>query len=282
MMKKNALGRGLDALMPEIDIQGNNVIDIAVTDIDPNPSQPRRTFDEETLSALADSIRGVGVLQPILVRKSGKRYQIIAGERRFRAARIAGYRNVPCIVRDYTREEELEAALIENLQRENLNPIEEAEAVQRLMKECGYTQEAAAQRLGKSRPGVANLLRLLTLPEDIKLLIVEGKLSEGHGRVLAGVDRIAFKRELAEKTVREGLSVRALEKIASEKKEEIKPKAVPPIDPDIKAFEENLHRAFGARSRVQGGLDNGRIIISYRNREELETIYDAVEKLINE
>lgn len=282
MMKKNALGRGLDALMPEIDIQGNNVIDIAVTDIDPNPNQPRRTFDEEALSALADSIRGVGVLQPILVRKSGKRYQIIAGERRFRAARIAGYRNVPCIVRDYTREEELEAALIENLQRENLNPIEEAEAVQRLMKECGYTQEAAARRLGKSRPGVANLLRLLTLPEDIKLLIVEGKLSEGHGRVLAGVDRIAFKRELAEKTVREGLSVRALEKIVSEKKEEIKPKAVPPIAPEIKAFEENLHRAFGARSRVQGGLDNGRIIISYRNREELETIYDAVEKLINE
>lgn len=279
-MKKNALGRGLDALMPEIDIQGGNVVDIAITDLDPNPNQPRRTFDEGALAALAESIRGVGVLQPVLVKQAGMRYQIIAGERRFRAARIAGYKTVPCIVRDYTREEQLEAALIENLQRENLNPMEEAEAVQRLMKECGYTQENAAQRLGKSRPAVANLLRLLTLPEDIRQLIQEGKLSEGHGRVLAGVERIARKRELAEKTVREGLSVRALEKLAAEKKQE-KSKAAPAPLPEIKAFEENLHRAFGARSQIQGGLDSGRIVISYRNRVELDAIYEAVERLLN-
>lgn len=278
-MKKNALGRGLDALMPEIDVTGGNVVDISVADLDPNPSQPRRVFDEAALAALADSIRGVGVLQPILVRQSGARYQIIAGERRFRAARIAGYKTVPCIVRDYTREEQLEAALIENLQREDLNPMEEAEAVQRLMKDLHYTQETAAQRLGKSRPAVANLLRLLTLPEDVRQLIAEGKLTEGHGRVLAGVERVARKRELAEKTVREGLSVRALEKLAQEKPR-IKPQAAAPVLPEIRAFEESLHRAFGARSQIQGGLDAGRIVISYKNRVELEAIYEAVERLL--
>ena len=277
-MKKNALGRGLDALLPEIDLAGGAVVDIATSDIDPNPNQPRRSFDEESLSQLADSIKEIGVLQPILVQEKKGRYQIVAGERRFRAARLAGLRTIPAIVRTFSAKEQLEAALIENLQREDLNAIEEAQAVRHLMDQCDYTQEMAAQRLSKSRPAVANLLRLLTLPDDVQQLIREGKLSEGHGRVLAGVGAVARKRELAEKTVREGLSVRALEKLAAEKPKKAKP-AVRPL-PEFAAFEESMLRAFGAPARVQGDLKNGKIILSYRNRTELDAIFEAVERLL--
>jgi ParB family chromosome partitioning protein len=277
-MKKSALGRGLDALLPEIDISGGQVSDIAITDIDPNPDQPRRDFNEESLGQLADSIREVGVLQPILVQQKKGRYQIIAGERRFRAARLAGHQRIPAIVRDFSAEEKMEAALIENLQREDLNPLEEAQAVRALMDKCGYTQEKAAQRLGKSRPAVANLLRLLTLPEDIKQLVLSGKLSEGHGRVLAGVEGVARKRELAEKTVRQSLSVRQLEQLAAAKPAAIKPPARP--QPEFREFEENLLRAFGARTRIKGDLESGKIIISYKNRTELDAIYEAVERLL--
>lgn len=277
-MKKSALGRGLDALLPEIDISGGQVSDILITDIDPNPEQPRRAFSEEALKELADSIRELGVLQPILVQQKKGRYQIIAGERRFRAARLAGHQRIPCIVRDFSEEEKMEAALIENLQREDLNPMEEAQAVRSLMDKCGYTQEKAAQRLGRSRPAVANLLRLLTLPEDVKGLILAGKLTEGHGRVLAGVEGVARKRELAEKALRQSLSVRQLEQLAAAKP--FKPKPLVRPQPEFRAFEENLLRAFGARTRIQGDLESGKIIISYKNRTELDAIYEAVEKLI--
>ncbi len=277
-MKKSALGRGLDALLPEIDISGGQVSDILISDIDPNPQQPRRDFNEQALQELADSIKELGVLQPILVQQNKGRYQIIAGERRFRAARLAGHQRIPCIVRDFSDEEKMEAALIENLQREDLNPMEEAQAVRALMDKCGYTQEKAAQRLGRSRPAVANLLRLLTLPEDIKQLIQEGKLTEGHGRVLAGVEGVARKRELAEKAIRQSLSVRQLEQLAAAKPAKVKPVSRP--QPEFKEFEENLLRAFGARAHIKGDLDSGKIVISYKNRTELDAIYEAVERLL--
>lgn len=277
-MKKSALGRGLDALLPEIDISGGQVSDILISDIDPNPQQPRRDFNEQALQELADSIKELGVLQPILVQQNKGRYQIIAGERRFRAARLAGHQRIPCIVRDFSDEEKMEAALIENLQREDLNPMEEAQAVRALMDKCGYTQEKAAQRLGRSRPAVANLLRLLTLPEDIKQLIQAGKLTEGHGRVLAGVEGVARKRELAEKALRQSLSVRQLEQLAAAKPTKAKP--VARSQPEFKEFEENLLRAFGARAHIKGNLDSGKIVISYKNRTELDAIYEAVERLL--
>lgn len=277
-MKKSALGRGLDALLPEIDISGGQVSDILISDIDPNPQQPRRDFNEQALQELADSIKELGVLQPILVQQNKGRYQIIAGERRFRAARLAGHQRIPCIVRDFSDEEKMEAALIENLQREDLNPMEEAQAVRALMDKCGYTQEKAAQRLGRSRPAVANLLRLLTLPEDIKQLIQEGKLTEGHGRVLVGVEGVARKRELAEKAIRQSLSVRQLEQLAAAKPAKVKPVSRP--QPEFKEFEENLLRAFGARAHIKGDLDSGKIVISYKNRTELDAIYEAVERLL--
>lgn len=279
-MKKNALGRGLDALMPQIDTAGGALVDIAITRIDPNPNQPRRHFDDGSLKDLADSIREVGLLQPILVREEKGRYQIIAGERRFRAARLAGYKTLPCIVKDYTRNEQLEAALIENLQREDLNPLEEAQAVRSLMDAGRYTQETVAERLGKSRSAIANTLRLLSLPEDLQLLVRDGQITEGHARVLAGVPSLARKRELAEKIIKDGLSVRQTEKLAAETPPIVKP--MPLKVPELAEFEEKMHRAFGARTQVRGGLDAGKVVISYKNRTELDAIYEAVERLLQE
>ena len=185
-MKKTGLGRGLDALLPQSDdFLDTTVREIPIADIDPNLSQPRKEFDKDSLEQLAESIRQAGILQPILVVENGTRYRIIAGERRYRAARIAGLETIPCIARSLTEEQQMEAALIENLQREDLNPIEEAQAIRNLIQQCGYTQEEAAKRLGKSRPAVANLLRLLTLPESILNMVVVGELSAGHGWLAA-------------------------------------------------------------------------------------------------
>ena len=214
--KKSALGRGLDVLLPDVQETNGGVQEIGILEIDRNPEQPRRIFDEEALQSLADSIREAGILQPFLVTPTvGGRYRIVAGERRFRAARLAGLSSVPCIVRSMSQQEQMEAALIENIQREDLNAIEEAKAIRQLMENCGYTQEQAASRLGKSRPAVANLLRLLNLPEEVQQMVTENKLSAGHARVLAGVSGAHLQLSLAEKTIREGLSVRALEKLAA-------------------------------------------------------------------
>ena len=202
---KAGLGRGLDALLgdfsddlgtagaetsrPEPAADGEAVLSVSLADIDPNRDQPRRRFDEAALEELADSIRAVGVLQPILCAKNGDRYTIIAGERRWRAARMAGLLEIPVIVRDWDETRRLEAALVENLQRDDLNPVEEAQGVQRLMDECGLTQEQTAERLGRSRPAVANLLRLLTLPVSIQDMLRDGRLSAGHARALVPLER---------------------------------------------------------------------------------------------
>lgn len=174
-MKRGGLGRGLDVLLPQSgELLETVVRDISIDEIDPNASQPRQDFDKEALEQLADSIREAGVLSPILVVENGMRYRIVAGERRYRAARLAGLETVPCIVRSMTNEQQMEAALIENLQRQDLNPIEEAAAIRSLMQECGYTQEQAARKLGKSRPAIANALRLLNLPKAVTDLVVTG------------------------------------------------------------------------------------------------------------
>ena len=214
-MKRGGLGRGLDVLLPQSgELLETVVRDISIDEIDPNASQPRRDFDKEALEQLADSIREAGVLSPILVVENGMRYRIVAGERRYRAARLAGLETVPCIVRSMTNEQQMEAALIENLQRQDLNPIEEAAAIRSLMQECGYTQEQAARKLGKSRPAIANALRLLNLPKAVTDLVVTGDLSAGHARVLAGLDSEARQLELAHQCVLHGYSVRRLEELA--------------------------------------------------------------------
>ena len=198
MVKKPGLGRGLDAILPDVEdavesidrkaqplgTEGQ-VVELPLGDIDPNVNQPRKRFEPDALAALADSIRHSGVISPILVARNGERYSIIAGERRWRAARQAGLRTIPAIVREWDEIRRQEAMLIENIQREDLNPIEEAQGISRLMEECGFTQEQAAERLGRSRPAIANLVRLLNLPPQMQESIAEGKLSAGHGRVLA-------------------------------------------------------------------------------------------------
>ncbi|MBQ2833144.1 MAG: ParB/RepB/Spo0J family partition protein, partial [Clostridia bacterium] len=245
MAKKMGLGRGLSAILPDVEdvvesvgsaqlggaaaVPADAVAELPLGDIDPNRSQPRKNFDGEALNALAESIRHSGVLSPILVARDGSRYTIIAGERRWRAARIAGMETIPAIVREWDDVKRQEAALIENIQREDLNPIEEAQGVYVLMNECALTQEAVAERLGRSRPAIANLLRLLTLPKAMQQAVIDGAISAGHARVLAGISDKKLQALLFARTVEQGWSVRRLEEAAREtsapKRE--KPRAVP-------------------------------------------------------
>ena len=278
-MKRGGLGRGLDVLLPQSDSLLETVVrDIAIDDIDPNTDQPRRDFDKDALEQLAQSIREAGVLSPILVVENGSRYRIVAGERRFRASRIAGLSTVPCIVREMTTEQQMEAALIENLQREDLNPIEEAAAIRSLMQECGYTQDQAAKKLGKSRPAIANSLRLLNLPKEITDLVVTGDLSAGHARVLAGLESDSRKLELAHQCVLHGWSVRGLEEAAREKS--AAPKTPRTITPELESLQNSMREALGLKTTLNGSEKKGKIILSYNTAEELEHLYEVIGRLL--
>ena len=293
MAKKvqRGLGKGLGALLGE-DVVAAAAADSAqaslpakevdavhtlpIGQIDPNREQPRRSFDETALNELAASIRAVGVLQPIIVAPDGERYTIIAGERRYRAARLAGLSEIPAIVRDWDSQKRLEAALVENLQRDDLNPIEEAMGVRNLMDQTGLTQEKAAERLGKSRPAVANLLRLLTLPEGVQKLLVEGKLSAGHARALVTVEP-RRQIQLAELCVQQGWSVRQLERICAQPVKERGPKNDVPRDAQIGQLETMARELFGTRVRLEGNTDSGRITLFYYNSDDLQRIWDVLE-----
>lgn len=278
MATRKGLGRGLDVLMPESD-RSPGITTISLNDIDTNPSQPRIKFDQEKLDLLAENIRQSGILQPLLVIPANGRYQIVAGERRYRAARIAGLNAVPCVVREMSIQEQLEAALIENLQREDLNPIEEAAGIRELMEKCGYTQEQAAKRIGRSRPATANLLRLLNLPEDIKKMILDNRLSAGHARVLAGMDDAVSQRILAKRIEREKLSVREAERIASRTDKKNVRTSVRILSPELEDMRSRLQNVIGVRTMITGGMKRGKIILQYSNEEELESIYLAMEQL---
>ena len=278
MASKKGLGRGLDILLPESDAPAGST-EIALAEIDPNPDQPRRDFDKEALETLAESIRQSGVLQPLLVTPEGGRYRIVAGERRFRAARMAGLQTVPCIVRELSAQERREAALIENLQREDLNPIEEAAGIRDLMESCGYTQELAARRVGRSRPAVANLLRLLALPEDIQQLVRDGSLSAGHARVLAGMTGEHTQRALAQRILREGLSVREAERLAALPEKAPEKPERKPIAVELEDMRARLQSAIGVRTLLTGSLKRGKVVLQYSTEEELEAIYAAMERL---
>ena len=293
MAKKiqRGLGKGLGALL------GEDVVDegaarakaeaapqqpvdavrmLPVGRIDPNRDQPRRSFDEAALKELAASIRAVGVLQPIIVAPSGERYTIIAGERRYRASRMAELSEIPAIVRDWDSQKRLEAALVENLQRDDLNPVEEAMGVRRLMDEAGLTQEKVAERLGKSRPAVANLLRLLTLPDSVKQLLVAGKLSAGHARALVTVDP-RRQVQLANLTVQQGWSVRQLERICAQPVKEEGPRQRKRRDAQIGELETMARELFGTRVRLDGNTESGRITLFYYNSDDLQRIWDVLE-----
>ena len=282
--KPHGLGRGLDVLLPETLDSGENLREIPIGDIDTNPDQPRQTFPEETITQLAQSIRDQGVLQPLLVTPTpGGRYRIVAGERRWRAARQAGLTQVPCVVRELELSRQMEIALIENLQREDLNPMETAMGIRTLMDECGYTQEAAAQRVAKSRPAVANLLRLLTLPDEIAEMIREGVLSAGHGRVLAGLETDEERLQLARLSAQEGWSVRQLEAEAARRRESVaerKPKPQPKPRPvELTDLENRIRETMGVRAAVKGSVKKGRIVLQYYSRDELERFNEILMRM---
>lgn len=279
MAMKRGLGRGLDALLGDYTQptpEGVQELDIHL--IDTNAGQPRKDFDQEKLQELADSIRQHGVVQPILLRQNGERYVIVAGERRFRAARLAGLEKVPAIVKDLDEAQVMEVALIENLQREDLNPIEEAAAIRFLMQQHDLTQEEVSKRLSKSRPAIANSLRLLTLPEPVQAYLRNGKLQAGHARALAGLQDPEAQAVLADKIVGEGLSVRAAESLAREQgqKPPRQKKEPPATDPDLAAAEASLREWLGTKVSIQGSSQRGRIVIEYYNAELLQGIYDLL------
>ena len=286
--KKKGLGRGLDALLPEADELLPNVVqEIPVGDIDPNTEQPRRSFPEEAMTQLSASVKEQGILQPLLVvEQPGGRYRIVAGERRWRAARQAGLATVPCIVRDMDMIRQMEVSLIENLQREDLNLMEEAAAIRALMQQCGYTQETVAARLSKSRPVIANLLRLLTLPKEVAQMVREGQLSAGHARVLAGLEREEDKVALARETLAKGYSVRQLEQLAALRREAEshgqaahKVKNARPLPPELKELEGRVRETLGMRATLTGNAKKGKIVLQYYSQEELERLYEVLEKL---
>jgi ParB family chromosome partitioning protein len=266
--RRRALGRGLGALIPVSDgyediPQDSDVATVAVEDIVPNPFQPREVFSEDAIEELAASIRSRGLLQPLLVRRAGDRYQLIAGERRFRASQRAGLARVPVVVRAADDREMLELALIENLQRENLNPIEEALAYQRLIEEFSLTHEEIAQHVGKSRPAVANSLRLLQLPADVREQLSKGLISAGHARSLLALSSPTDQAALAGSIIEGRLSVRDTEVL-------VRKHARPEIDVEQKAVEADLSQLLGTRVRIRprkGGA--GRIEIDYFSLAEL-------------
>ena len=293
MAKKMGLGRGLSAILPDVDevvqsveeatrradavLPADAVAEIPLGDIDPNRDQPRKKFDEEALSQLADSIRHSGVISPILLARDADRYTIIAGERRWRAARLAGIETIPAIVREWDEIKRQEAALIENMQRENLNPIEEAQGIYVLMNECALTQEQVSQRLGRSRPAVANLLRLLSLPAAMQQAVIDGAISAGHARVLAGITDKKLQAMLFAKTLQSGWSVRQLEAAAKQATEERrqKPKAAP-LPVEYEELRERLRSATGLKVSLSGTEQKGKIVLEYGSQEELQRLWDML------
>lgn len=297
--KKFGLGRGLEALLGDEEINLNlddettdvssfveNTVfkseknEIKISDIVPCSFQPRTEFDRDALESLAQSIKEKGVLQPLLVRKKNDKYEIIAGERRWRAAQLAGLEKVPAIVKDLSDSETLEIALIENLQRENLSAIEEAEGLNRLMNEYEYTQEVIGKVIGKSRSYIANTLRLLGLPEEIKQLVKENKLSAGHARALIGCENAI---ELANKIVKDGLSVREAETLAANAKgfsvKNIAQKEPKPVDRDLEKIMADLEEKLKLKVKINAGKKGkGSITLHYNTPAELSSLLDILEQ----
>lgn len=257
------------------------VLELNIDDVFPDPDQPRKAFDRDSLAELAESIRRHGVIMPIVVSRVGNRYVIIAGERRYRASRLAGRRTVPAVVKNYDEREIREVSLIENLQREDLNPIEAANAMKKLMEEFSLTQEDLADRIGKSRSTVANTLRLLTLPPAVIELVGSGKLSAGHARALVSLPRTHQER-LARRAVSEGLSVRDVEKAAKEilsPKTEKRKKKPPEFSVELKDMIYRMQRIFGTRVTAVGNDNKGRIYVDYYTRDDLDRICELLDRL---
>ena len=291
MGRRSGLGRGLGALIPPAPGESESAYrQLPVSSIEPNPQQPRTTFDEETLSALAASVRELGVLQPVLVREGDEgSFQLIAGERRWRAAKRAGLQTIPAIVRTADDTAVLQQALVENLQREDLNALDEAAAYQQLIEDFDLTHEEVATRVGKSRAAISNALRLFQLPPQVQKMVVDASISAGHARALLGTPDRAYQEALARRVVAEGLSVRAVEEAVRERSG--KPAAPQPTDalaptdgeptrrlrpPGLLELEELLARHLDTRVKIEMGSTKGRVLIDFATLEDLERIYRAM------
>lgn len=273
------LGKGLNVFFPdEQQTAEQEVQQIAVVKLVVNPYQPRKVFDDEALQELALSIKEHGVLQPIIVRTKGKKYEIVAGERRFRASQLAGLTEVPAIVKNLSEQQMMELAILENLQREDLTPIEEAEAYYNLIQNLKFTQEELAVRLGKSRPHIANHIRLLSLPQDVRTAITDGKLSMGHGRALLGLKVQRQMSVMAQKVMREGLSVRQLEKIVQQQTTVSRETKVPSSkNVFVQERESQLREYFGTNVQIQTTKNKGKIEIEFYSDDDLARILELLQ-----
>ena len=287
MALERGLGKGLGALLGDAALQAQEggSLSLPIAQVEPGLKQPRKRFDQESLQDLADSIRTHGVIQPLTVRRlSSGYYQIIAGERRWRAAKLAGLTEIPAVIIEADDRKVMELGLIENLQREDLNPIEEANGYKVLMEEYGLTQEEVAQRVGKSRPAVANALRLLALPDAVHQLLEEGKLSAGHARAILSVSNGQLQKKLAQKVIADELSVRQTEALAKRLSAEQKePSPAPRSGPDLsiylRAAEKSLAARFGRKVHIVNGRKKGKVELEYYNPEDLNALLELLEQL---
>ncbi len=272
------LGKGINALFPGETINDTDKVNqLNVGEIQANPYQPRKNFDQEALNELAESIKEHGILQPIIVRKTGEKYEIVVGERRFRAAKLVKLKKVPAIIKELTDQQMMELAILENLQREDLTPIEEAEAYQKLMEALNLTQEQLAFRLGKSRPHIANHIRLLALPENVRKLISDKELSMGHGRTLLGLRSKKIIPETAAKVVRENLNVRQLENLVQRLNEDVPRETIEKKkDIFIEEKQSELRDRFGTKVQIKKNKNKGKIEIEFFSEDDLERILELL------
>lgn len=289
--KVRGLGKGLEALFNDVEISTREneeteaafqegIIFLDINEIKPNSKQPRKSFQDEKIDELAKSIEAHGIIQPIMVRPAGEGYEIVAGERRWRAARRASLKQIPCIVRDLSEEQNMLVAIIENMQREDLNPMEEADALNQMITRFGLTQEEVSKSVGKSRPYITNALRLLKLPGQIQDMVVQGDLTNGHARTLLAMKDERRQLQLANRVINEGLSVRETENMVNKENEggdkkavKAKPRAK---NREIMDMEEELKMALGTKVAINNGTRRGKIEIEYYNREELERLLELL------
>jgi ParB family chromosome partitioning protein len=270
--ERRGLGKGLEALIPS----AAGVNEVPVDSIVPNPKQPRQKLDQEALQELANSIREQGVVQPLVVTRVEGGYQLLVGERRWRAAKLAGLEVVPVVVREVSPQQMLELALVENLQREDLNPLEAASAYNHLLEEFGLTQQQVADRVGKNRVTVTNTLRLLKLPEEVKEALLQGRISEGHARALLSLRSEKSQLEVLKAVLKSGLNVRQTEELVRRLTEEPQRKAPPRKLPEFQALEDKFRQALGTKVNLTGGSKKGRLVIYFYSEEELQGIYDLI------
>ncbi len=296
-IKNRGLGKGLEALFNDITINTQDINEAAETLLDgqislldvnlikPNNNQPRKTFNDEKTDELAKSIENHGIIQPIIVRTVKEGYEIVAGERRWRAARKASLKKVPCLIRELDEKQNMLFSIIENMQREDLNPIEEAKALQELVLVYGFTQEDISKNVGKSRPYVTNALRLLRLPESIQEMVVNQLLSNGHARAILALKDEKVQMDLAKMAVRENLSVRELERIVNKRLSDInnlKPKSREKVDSkEIKLIEQELKSVIGTKVKIHFNGKKGKIELEYYSKDELERLIDLLNSLKN-